>query len=212
MRFDRDGEVVRVPASASLDLRSAMTLTAWFKPGEAQSGWRTVLARQTDAYTLMAGGGREDAGHLGSLDRLRFVLVILLFVLTAVVFARRPASFATGRRHWLGALALFVAGSVLDVALAPSNTLIGPMLVAIWWGAASPRRDVTLCMYVLGAAFAVATIGFIAEPDALPLMDDDGVVRAAAVGLLLAAGGFLGVRHLWHGARARMAQARAVGG
>jgi hypothetical protein len=210
MRFDRDGEVVRVPASASLDLRGAMTLTAWIKPSESQSGWRTVLARQTDAYTLMAGGGREDAGRLDSLDRLRFVLVILLVALIGVAVARGFASFATARRHWLGAVALFVAGSVFDVALAPSNTLIGPTLVAIWWGATSSPRDVTVCMYVLGAAFAAATIVSIAEPAAVPLPhDDDGVVRSAALGLLLAAGGLLSVRH---DARARGAQARAVGG
>jgi len=107
--------------------------------------------------------------------------------------------------HWLGAVALFVAGSVFDVALAPSNTLIGPMLVALWWGATSSRREVTACMYVLGAAFAVATVVSIAEPAALPLPhDDDGVVRAAALGLLLAAGGLLSVRH---GARARVFRA-----
>ena len=55
LRFDGTGEVVRVPASASLNLRAAMTLSAWIRPSESQSGWRTILHRQTDAYFLMAG-------------------------------------------------------------------------------------------------------------------------------------------------------------
>ena len=67
-----------MPASASLDLKGAMTLAAWIRPTKSQPGWRTVFARQRDAYTLMAGGGRQDAARLDSLDRLRFALVIVL--------------------------------------------------------------------------------------------------------------------------------------
>ena len=47
--------------SASLGLSSAMTLMAWIKPTASQSGWRTIMQRQTDAYFLNAS---NDAGPL----------------------------------------------------------------------------------------------------------------------------------------------------
>jgi hypothetical protein len=195
MRFDADGDVVRVPASASLDLKSAMTLTAWIKPSESQSGWRTVVARQTDAYTLMAGGGREDASSIDALDRLRFVVVIALIAGIALAVARGQAPLAAGRRRWYWPVALFVAGSLVDVAFTHGNTLIGPALVALWFGATSSERTEMVSMYVLSSAFAVVTILSVAAPAALPLPSDDGgVVRSAALGLLLATAGALSAR------------------
>ena len=38
-----------------------MTLSAWIMPTATQSGWRTILQRQTDAYFLNAS---SDAGAL----------------------------------------------------------------------------------------------------------------------------------------------------
>ena len=52
---------VRVPASSSLGLTSAMTLEAWIRPSVAQGGWRTILQRETDAYFLNAS---NDTGAL----------------------------------------------------------------------------------------------------------------------------------------------------
>ena len=52
LRFAGTDELVRVPASASLDLSGAMSLSAWIRPSESQAGWRTILHRQTDAYFL----------------------------------------------------------------------------------------------------------------------------------------------------------------
>ncbi len=46
--------LVRVQDSASLDLTTAMTLSAWIMPTATQSGWRTILQRQTDSYFLNA--------------------------------------------------------------------------------------------------------------------------------------------------------------
>ena len=46
--------MVRVADSASLDLTTAMTLSAWIRPTASQSGWRTILQRQTDSYFLNA--------------------------------------------------------------------------------------------------------------------------------------------------------------
>jgi chitodextrinase len=54
LSFNGLNSVVRVADSASLDLSSAMTLSAWIRPAASQSGWRTILQRQVDAYFLNA--------------------------------------------------------------------------------------------------------------------------------------------------------------
>jgi hypothetical protein len=187
MRFDGAGELVRVPASASLDLTNAMTLAGWIEPSEPQSGWRTVLARQTDAYFLTAGGGRENAGRLEALDRFRFVLVLILIAVLGIAVAGDHRLSSARRRRWYWPLALFVAGSLVDVAFAPVDTLIGPALVASWCAATATHRDERMIIYALAAACAVVTIVAIAHQATLPLpLDAGGVVRSAALGTLLA--------------------------
>ena len=52
---------VQVADSASLDLTTAMTLSAWIMPTASQSGWRTILQRETDAYFLNASSGAGAA-------------------------------------------------------------------------------------------------------------------------------------------------------
>jgi hypothetical protein len=195
IRFDGAGEVVRVPPSASLDLKSAMTLAAWINPSESQSGWRTVVARQRDAYTLMAGGGRQDAALLDSVDRMRFVLLIVLIAGIAGAFARGQVLLARGRRRWYWPVALFVVGSLVDAAFTHENTLVGPALVALWCGATSADRAERVGMYAFSVAFALITILSIAGPTALPLPGDDGgAMRSVALGLLLITVGALGLR------------------
>ena len=61
LSFSGSGTLVSVPSSASLNVSSAMTLSAWIKPAAAQSGWRTIMQRQPDAYFLNAS---SDAGAL----------------------------------------------------------------------------------------------------------------------------------------------------
>jgi hypothetical protein len=72
LSFNGPSSVVRVADSASLDLTTAMTLSAWIPPAASQSGWRTILQRQVEAYFLNAsnsdgplrpsGGGTLDGG------------------------------------------------------------------------------------------------------------------------------------------------------
>ena len=62
-----------------------MTLSAWIRPSESQSGWRTILHRQTDAYFLMASGGGGSQLRLGSLDYMLAAVLVgatLWFCLT----------------------------------------------------------------------------------------------------------------------------------
>ena len=64
LSFNGNNSVVRVPSSASLNLTTAMTLSAWIRPASSQPGWRTILQRQADAYFLTAGSDspRRPAG------------------------------------------------------------------------------------------------------------------------------------------------------
>ena len=71
LRFHGNGEVVRVPAAASLNLMGLMTLSAWIRPSQPQSGWRTILSRQTDAYSLPHGRWRHPPLARGAGRRAR---------------------------------------------------------------------------------------------------------------------------------------------
>jgi chitodextrinase len=65
LSFNGSGNVVRVPSSTSLNLTTGMTLSAWIRPTASQSGWRTVLQRQAEAYFLTASSdspGRPAGG------------------------------------------------------------------------------------------------------------------------------------------------------
>ncbi len=61
LSFNGSTGLVRVADSASLNLTTAMTLSAWIRPTANQSGWRTILQKQTDAYFLNAS---NDTGAL----------------------------------------------------------------------------------------------------------------------------------------------------
>ena len=195
MRFDHEGEVVRVPASPSLDLSGPMTLSAWIRPSESQSGWRTILHRQTDAYFLMAGGGRGDENRLGMLDDARLALVVLAAIWFCVGLALGPPRWVGGRRHfWWLPVALFLAGSVVDVAFWPAGTLVGPTLVAIWCARIAAHRGEAAIFYLVAAAFTAVTAVALAGPDGNLANDGDATARSMAVGLLLVVVGLLGAR------------------
>ncbi len=61
LSFNGVNSLVRVASSASLNLGAAMTLEAWIQPTAAQSGWRTIVQREVDAYFLNAS---NDSGPL----------------------------------------------------------------------------------------------------------------------------------------------------
>lgn len=195
LRFEGVGEVVRVPASASLDLRAAMTLSGWIRPSESQTGWQTILHRQTDAYFLMAGGGGADT-RLGALDDARAALLIGTVVWFWVAMASGRARWFGGRRRsWWAPVALFLAGSVVDAALAPSGTLIGATAVAIWCGLTASHRSEAMIMYLIAAVFTGVTLTSLAGWGGLELArDDGGIARSMALGLLLVTAGVLGAR------------------
>ena len=150
LRFHGTGGVVRVPAAASLNLRVPMTLSAWIRPSESQSGWRTIMSRQTDAYFLMAGGGSHR--RLGALDNVLAALLVGATIWFCLTLGCGTARGVSGRRRaWWQPVALFLAGSLVDAALAPSGTLVGPILVAAWFAVTASHRVEAASMYLLAA-------------------------------------------------------------
>jgi Concanavalin A-like lectin/glucanases superfamily len=189
LRFDGSGEMVRVPASASLDLRDAMTLSAWSRPSESQTGWRTILHRQTDAYFLAAGGGTVRPIGAWALDDARAAVLVGAAIWFCLVLASGRAGWVgTRRRSWWPPVALFLVGSAVDAALPPSGTLIGPTLLAVWFAVTASHRGEAASMYLGGALFTAATVvAFAGEGGLVLARHDGGILRSAALGLLLVA-------------------------
>ena len=61
LTFNGVNNLVVINSSASLNVTTAMTLSAWVFPTATQSGWRTIMQREVDAYFLNAS---SDAGPL----------------------------------------------------------------------------------------------------------------------------------------------------
>ena len=190
LRFDGSASVVRVPASPQLDLTRAMTLSGWIRPLAAQSGWRAIVQRQTDAYFLSASSGHQNRG--GLVDDLRAALVVLVATVLGIVIATGLAPAAPARRRtWWMPVAVFVLGSLADAVLAPTGTLLGPALVAIWLAATAT----TVVEKSAFASAAVVCIGLTLASrtgivDLSIAADDDGAVaRAMALGALFVLAG-----------------------
>jgi len=196
LRFDGAGARVRVPASASLDVTRAMTLSGWIRPTRPQNGWRTIVQRQTDAYLLTASSDRANRG--GPLDDLRAALLIAAGIWFCVVIATGLGPRDADRaRFWWLPVGLFMLGCVADAALAPSGTLIGPTLVALWLGAtASSRAEVV--SFLLAAAvltgLTVASLADVAGVDVTLSRADGAIARTAAMGMLFMLAGVQGLR------------------
>jgi concanavalin A-like lectin/glucanase superfamily protein len=191
LSFDGAGAVVSVPPSRSLNLTHAMTLSGWVLPSAEQDGWRTIVQRQADAYLLTAGSGRAE--RVGRLDDLRAALVVaaLAWFCAAIAMGRAPRS-AARRRSWWQPAALFVAGSLVDAALAPTGTLVAPALVAAWLAFTAASRAEAVAFALAAAGFAGLTVASLAEVSAVEdaLAPDDGAaVRAVALGALFVLAG-----------------------
>ena len=188
LRFDGAGAMVRVPASSSLDLSGAMTLSAWIRPADSQAGWRTVVHRQTDAYFLMAGGGEV---RTASVDP-RFALVVGAAACLCIALVAGGTRRLDASPSWWPPIALFLAGTVIDLWLTGSGTVIGPTLVAIWYALSARRRVVAMSMFAVAAALTGVTVLALAgQPVNELARDGDGVVRSAALGLVLITSGAL---------------------
>jgi Concanavalin A-like lectin/glucanases superfamily len=193
LRFNGNDDTVRIPASPSLDLRHAMTLSAWSRPAESQRGWRTILHRQTDAYFLDAGGGTYEA--LGTVDDARAALLVGAALWFCLMLALTPGRRASGRSWWPG-VALFLAGSLIDAAVGSAGTLFGPTLVAAWYALTASRRGEAVGLYLITVLFAAVTLVSLGGGGSLDLArNDGGTARAVALGALFVVAGLLGARY-----------------
>src|SRR5262245_17669065 len=185
LRFDGEAARVKVPASPSLDLGTAMTLSAWVRPTRPESGWRTVVHRQTDVFFLEASTGRQP--EAGLLDGLRVGLLICAALWFCAPLAHGRGRWVGGRRRlWWLPVVLFLAGSVIDALLAPDGTLVGPTLVALWCALTAQRRVEAVGMLLLAAGLAATTAASLAGVGGLAIgADDGGAARSAALGLVL---------------------------
>lgn len=191
LSFDGVRAVVRVPASASLNLTKAMTLSGWIRPTAPQSGWRTIVQRQVDAYILTASSDRQ--GRVGWLDDFRAGLLVAALVWFCVVIATgRDRSDADRRLSWWQPVALFAIGSLADAVLAPSGTLIAPTLVALWLAAAASNRAEAAAFLLAAVGFTGLTIASLVDlggTDEWLSRTDGSIARAAAMGALFTMAG-----------------------
>ncbi len=196
LRFNGVDSVVRVPPSRWLDLTRAMTLSAWIRPSEEQTGWRTVVQREVDAYFLTASSGRHD--RLGLEDTVRIALVVVAAVWFCWLISsdRGPRTTARRRSWWLPAL-LFMLGAAGDAALAPSGTLLGCTLVALWLAATASGSGERAGFLLAAAACAGVTIAALAsagDVGSVLAHDQGATARTTALGALFVLAGTLAAR------------------
>jgi hypothetical protein len=207
LRFDGEGAVVRILPSASLDLTRTMTLSGWIEPTVRQSGWRTVVQRQADAYLLTAGSGRQN--RFGRFDDLRAALVAAALAWFCLLIAARRGGWTGDRRRraWWQPVALFVVGSLADALLAPTGALVGPILVAAWLAATASRRAEAVAFLLAAGAFALLTAHSLAVGSGGVLSRDEGAVaRTAALGVLFLLAGGAQLGYAWRGSSTRSTQ------
>jgi hypothetical protein len=193
LRFDGDGDRVRVPAAPALDVGTGLTVSAWVRPAADQRGWRTVLHREQDNYFLVAGTGLEGATGWG--DHLAAAVVLAASAgLAAGTLATRGRWLGARRRAWRAGLGLFLAGCLVDAAVAPRGTLVGPALLAVWFAATARDRLQAVAGWLVAAALAAGTVAAVADLGGIDVSvqkDDGGLVRAAALGVVLCVAGLV---------------------
>jgi Concanavalin A-like lectin/glucanases superfamily len=197
LRFDGAGDTVRVPASASLDVGSGLALSAWVRPTTAQSGWRTIVQREPDTYFLTAGSDLE--GLVGRIDDLLAGAVVAAATWFSVVMVRSRGSWIGQRRRtWRIAAAMLLVGCVVDAAFAPSATLFGPTLLAVWFAASASHQIEAAVGWLLASALTATTAASLAGVAwfGIRMQKDDGdLVRSAAFGVALCVIGLVMLRY-----------------
>ena len=191
LSFDGSDDLVRISPSASLDLDSGLTLSAWVRPSASQSGWRTIVQRQVDAYFLTASSDLE--GLVGPADDILAGAVVAAAAWVGVMLVRARGRWAGDRRRswWIAAGALLL-GCLVDAALVPSATLCGPALLAAWLAATATNRIEAVGEWLVAAALIGATVASLADLGGVQTViqrDDGGVARSTAVGVTLLVAG-----------------------
>jgi len=196
LRFDGSNAVVRVAPSPSLDLSTAMTLSAWIKPASDQSGWRAIVQRETDDYFLHASSSGPD--RLGRFDDAVAAFIVLAAAWLGLSLARSDGGWLGPRRRrsWAIAAAVALLGATIDVLVAPSGSAFGLVLVALWLAASATGALEAVTFSLVAVGCAVVTWTSLAHVDVSGVhlaADDGGAARAGMLGLLLLVTGLVRV-------------------
>ena len=193
LRFDGSGDLVRVPPSASLDVGSEMTLSAWIRPAASQGGWRTIIYRERDIFFLDAGS--DIRGLVGRVDDLLAASVVVAAAGFALAIAASRGRWLGRRREaWPAAVAMILVGCIVDALFAPSVTLFGPTLLAVWFalsaddGVEAAVGWLVTCVLTLVAAVSLTDLAGVGTR---MQRDEGGLARSAALGVTLVAIGLV---------------------
>jgi hypothetical protein len=196
LRFDGSGDLVRVPPSASLDVGSEMTLSAWIQPAASQGGWRTIIHRERDVFFLNAGS--DVQGLVGRVDDLLAASVIVAAAGFAVVIAASRGRWLGRRRGaWPAAAVMILVGCVVDALVAPSVTLFGPTLLAVWFALSADDGAEAAVGWLVTCALTLVTAASLTDLAGVGTRmqrDDGGLARSAALGVTLVAIGLVMLR------------------
>ncbi len=186
-RFDGADDTVRVPASASLDIRSALTLSAWIRPTAPQRGWRTIEFRETDTYFLTASS--DLAGLVGPADDVLAGSVAAAAAWFAVVMvSTRGRWIGPRRRSWYIAVGMLLFGLVVDAAFAPRATVFGPTLLAVWFAATARSRAEAVSGWFVAIGLTGVTVVSLSDLAGMGILiqkDDGAIARSVALGITL---------------------------
>ena len=197
LNFDGADDIVRVAPARSLDVESELTLSAWIRPAASQSGWQTIIYRERDTFFLDAGS--DLRGFVGRVDDLLAGLVVVAAAWFALVMAVSRGRWLGGRRGaWPWGAAIFLLGCVADAVFAPSATVIGPTLLAVWFAVSAQNRGEAAVGWLVAMLLTAVTVGPAADLAGIGnrlQRYDGGLARSAALGVTLLAIGLVMLRH-----------------
>jgi hypothetical protein len=187
LSFDGAGDIVRVPASSSLNVGSGLTLSAWIRPTASQTGWRTIAQRERDTFFLNAGSDLEDLGGWVD-DLLAGSVVAAAAWFSVVTVIGRGRWLGRRRRAWPVAAGMLLVGCIADAVFVPSATLFGPTLLALWFAASARDRAEAAIGWLVAVGLTAATVASLADVAGIGVRmqrDDGGLARSAALGATL---------------------------
>ncbi|MGH2473796.1 MAG: LamG-like jellyroll fold domain-containing protein, partial [Candidatus Limnocylindrales bacterium] len=196
LRFDGAHDLVRVPPSTSLDVGSELTLSAWIRPAASQGGWRTIIYRERDIFFLDAGS--DIQGLVGRVDDLLAASVVAAAGCFALVIAASRGRWLGRRRAaWPAAAVMILLGCVVDAVVAPSVTLFGPALLAVWFAVSADDGAEAAVGWLVACALSLVTAASLIDVVGVGTRmqrDDGGLARSAALGVTLVAIGLVMLR------------------
>ena len=144
---------------------------------------------------LMVGISRLIAAGGGPYDRLLAVAVVGAATGFGSELVRTSGRW-TGRRgrSWGIPFGLVVLGFLLDLALLPSGTAFGALLLAVWFAATATDRVETIAGWLMAGALALVNAGALVGVADVMARGDGGIERSSALGGVLLVVGLLRVR------------------